>query len=57
MIAPSTAYKLADPYGKIIAEGSATKIRRLKKEKGPGYKIWNSAGSKVGDWIGNGIDR
>jgi hypothetical protein len=57
MIAPSTDYKLSDPTGKIIAEGSARKIRALKKKKGPGYKVWNSPTSEVGDYIGHGIDR
>lgn len=54
MIAPSTAYKLTDPTGKIIAAGSARKIRALKKKKGLGYKVWNSPTSSVGDYIGNG---
>jgi len=57
MIAPSTDYKLSDPTGKIIAEGSAAKIRRLKKKNGKGYKVWFSPTSEIGDYIGHGIDR
>ena len=54
MITSSTAYKVTDPNGIVIAAGSAKKMRALHKKigYGKGYKIWNSFNSKVGDKIG-----
>jgi hypothetical protein len=49
----STMYKLTDPKGVVIAQGSKRKMHTLRKQRGAGYKVWNSPGSKVGDKIGD----
>jgi len=48
-IPKSTEYALTGPDSIIIAKGSAKEMQKMRKEKGSGYRVWQTPGGKVGD--------
>jgi len=51
MISRSTNYKLTNLKGVVIAEGPLATMHAMRKQRGPGHRVWNSFTAKIGDTL------
>ena len=49
IIKSSTTYGLAGPDNVLIAKGNKKDMHKLRKQKGSGYRVWNTPSGKIGD--------
>jgi hypothetical protein len=50
-IKKSEGYALTGEDNVVIVKGGKKDMHKLRKEKGAGFTVWNSPGSKVGDTL------
>jgi hypothetical protein len=50
-IKKSEGYALTGEDNVVIVKGGKKDMHKLRKEKGTGFTVWNSPGSKVGDTL------